>query len=219
MNHKVLITGATGMVGRLVLQYLLEESSVEKIVSIGRRPTGLKHDKLKEIEHDNFLDFKTLSSDFTDIDICFHCLGVYQNQVSKEKFWEITCDFQKALTNTLEQSSPNLTFVLFGASGADTTEKSKILFSKAKGRAENLLHQTSFPKKYIFRPGYIHPTGNKKPTGIMYTIMLPIAAVLFKLFPAIGISDKNLAKAMVITGLRNNLESTTFSNAAIKKIT
>ncbi len=218
MNRKVLITGATGMVGCLVLQYLLEETSVEQVISIGRRKTGLKHNKLKEIEHDNFLDFKALSSDLTNIDSCFHCLGVYQNQVSKEKFWEITCGFQKALTDTLEQSSPNLTFVLFGASGADPSEKSKILFAKAKGHAENLLNKTSFPKKYIFRPGYIHPTGNKKPKGIAYAIMLPIGAALFKLFPAVGISDKNLAKAMVIIGLKRDRQSKTFSNAEIKKI-
>ncbi len=90
MNRKVLITGATGMVGRFVLQYLL---------------------KLKKIEHDNFLDFKALSSDLSNIDSCFYCLGVYQNQVPREKFLEITCAFQKDLTDTLEETSPNLTFV------------------------------------------------------------------------------------------------------------
>ena len=216
MNKTVLITGATGMVGSHVLEELMQDTKVAKIISIGRRKTGIKSDRLQEIVHKDFLDFSSLKDQLKNIDTCFYCLGVYQNQVSKEKFYEITCDYQKALTNILEQTSSNLTFCLFSAVGADTEEKSRMLVSKAKGRAENLLNSTAFPKKYIFRPGYIHPTGTRKPTGLMYRITTPLGAVLFKFFPSMGITDKDLAAAMVKIGLKNQFDSRVFSNSEMK---
>ena len=217
MSKTVLITGATGMVGSLVLEELLSSPTVEKIVCIGRRKTGINDDKLYEIVHTNFLEFSNLSSELASIDVCFHCLGVYQNQVSKDEFVEITCDYQRALTDALQIASPGLTFVLFSASGADTNEKSLTLFARAKGKAENLLSETIFPKKYIFRPGYIHPTGTKRPAGFVYKLLLPVGAALFKLFPAIGISDRDLARAMVRVGLEGPIGSRVFSNQAIKE--
>jgi len=148
MDQKnVLITGATGMVGSHVLNLLLEDERVGKVVSISRRSTGLTHPKLQEIIHQDFLDFSSLSTQLTGIDACLYCLGVYQNQVTKEQFYEITCDYQKALTDVLEKTSPHMTFGLFGARGADPDEKSPLLFARVKGRAEKLLSQTSFPRK------------------------------------------------------------------------
>ncbi|MGY0399903.1 MAG: NAD-dependent epimerase/dehydratase family protein [Ostreibacterium sp.] len=218
MNKTVLITGSTGMVGSLVLKNLLENSAIDTIISIGRRRTGIEHKKLQEIVHTDFLDFSNLSAKLTNLDACFYCLGVYQNQVSKVHFLEITCDYQKALTDILQQSSPQLTFALFSASGADPTEKSRTLFAKGKGKAENLLNTTIFPEKYIFRPGYIHPTGNKKPSGLMYKMLLPVAAGLFKLFPSIGITDRDLAHIMVTLSLAAEHPSQVFSNLYMKQL-
>lgn len=220
MTKTILILGATGMVGSFVLKELLNDRSVSKIISIGRRKTGIESEKLVEILHTNFLDFSDLKKDLKGIDVCFYCIGVYQNMVSKKDFYKITCDYQKALTDVLEETSPNLTFVLFSASGADVSEKSRVTFSRAKGTAENLLKKTVFPKKYIFRPGYIHPTGDKKPSGMIYTLLLPLAGMVFKLFPNFGIEDKDLAFAMVSVGLDESLWSNTsaLENRDIKKL-
>ncbi len=214
---KVLITGATGMVGQQALMLLLENAKVESVLSIGRRKTGIEHPKLEEIAHDNFLDFSSLKEQLTGFDACIHCLGVYQNQVSKEDFFKITCDYQKALTDVLQEANPNLTFCLFGATGADPSEKSSITFAKAKGRAENLLNETSFPKKYIFRPGYIKPTGNRQPSGWIYKLAVPISNVLFNFFPKMGISDYDLAKAMVNLALNPEPDSRVFENSEMKE--
>lgn len=213
----VLITGATGMVGGFVLQYLLTDSRVGTVVSIGRRKTGLEDLKLQEIVHDDFLDFSGMKDNLLGIDACFYCLGVYQPHVTKDEFFTITCDYQKALTDVLQKTSPKATFVLFGASGADPTEQSNVTFAKGKGRAENLLNQTVFPEKYIFRPGYIHPTGSRRPAGFLYKLLLPIGALMFKLFPSTGIADRDLAKAMVNVGLAGKRKSRVFSNQETKE--
>lgn len=214
--NRVLITGATGMVGGFVLKQLLTDPSVEEVISIGRRETGIKDDKLREIIHPDFLSFSGIEDQLTGIDVCIYCLGVYQPHVSKEKFFEITCNYQKALTDVLEKTSPDLTFVLFSAQGADPVGNSKVTFARGKGQAEKQLSETVFPKKYIFRPGYIHPTGKKRPEGFMYKIMLPLAALLYKFFPSMGIDDRDLARAMVKTGLEGTKEPATYENKQIR---
>ncbi|NET32936.1 MAG: NAD-dependent epimerase/dehydratase family protein [Cyanothece sp. SIO1E1] len=214
----VLLTGATGMVGQHVLNFLLQDSKVTSILSIGRRKTGIDNQKLRELVLDNFLKIPELKDELSNINACIHCLGVYQNQVSKEDFFKITCDYQKALTDVLEETSPDLTFCLFGAMGADPTEKSSVRFAKAKGRAENLLMETRFPTKYVFRPGYIKPTGNRQPAGWVYKIAIPLSNIGFKLFPGMGITDSDLAKAMVHLAVNPNLQSQVFENSEIKKL-
>lgn len=206
------------MVGGQVLKLLLERTAVEKVVSIGRRNTSATHPKLHEIVHADFLDLSAVEPDLTGVEVCFYCLGVYQGQVSKDAYLEITCDYQKALTDVLSEVSPRATFVLFGAQGADPTEKSPALFARSKGRAENLLNQTDFPKKYIFRPGYIHPTGARRPPGMAYTLLRPIAGLLLSLFPSFGLTDRQLAQAMVTAGLDATMGSGIFSNKTIRAL-
>lgn len=218
MGKTVLLTGATGMVGGQVLDLLLEHPDVERVVAIGRRKTSVSDAKLREIVHADFLDLSAVKADLAGVDVCFHCLGVYQGQVPNEAFFEITCDYQQALTDTLAAASPQATFVLFGASGADPSEQSRAWFALAKGRAENLLNETGFPKKYIFRPGYIHPTGARRPAGLLYTLLLPVAGALFKVFPPIGIRDRDLARAMISVGIAATRDSQVFSHRVIRQI-
>ena len=214
---KVLLTGATGMVGRQVLTHLLANPAVGEIVSIGRRQTGVSDDKLHEILHTDFLDLSPLASDLASIDVCFHCLAVYQSQVSKKAYFKITCEYQQALTDALSAASPAATFVLFGAKGARTDGKG-MPFARVKGQAENLLEATNFPRKYIFRPGHIQPTGKRKPPGGVYRLLvLPIMAAKFAKNPAIGVTDSDLAKAMVKVGLAVTEESKIFSNKMIRE--
>jgi len=214
-GKSVLITGATGMVGRWALEDLLARPDVARVLSITRRPGAVDHGKVREIVHGDFLDFTALEGELAGIDVCFYCLGVYQGRVSKEAFFEITCDVQKALTDVLSRTSPDATFVLFGASGADPEEKSPILFARAKGRAERLLSETPFPRQYVFRPGYIHPTGDRRPEGLSYRLFFPIAGPLMKIFPFIGITDAALARAMVHVGMEGAEPSRVFTRGEI----
>ena len=218
MGKTVLITGATGMVGSQVLDLLLADPGVDRIVSISRRRTGVHQTKLDEIVHADFLDFGGLEAEMTGLDLCIYCLGVYQGQVPKDAFFEITCDYQKALTDVLGRVSPDATFVLFGAQGADPTEASRATFARAKGRAENLLTETGFPKKYILRPGYIHPTGSKTPVGVLYRLLSRIGGPLLRFFPNLGITDRDLARALVSVGMTGDGSTRVLENRDIRDV-
>lgn len=102
--------------------------------------------------------------------------------------------------------------LITGAAGADTSEKSRIMFSGVKGKAENLLNAISFPKKYIFRPGHIQPP------GIAYRITLPLISLFFKLIPSMGTTDKYIGKAMVKIGMQDQIPSRIFENSDIRRI-
>jgi nucleoside-diphosphate-sugar epimerase len=199
----VAIFGATGMVGTEVLHQCLNSDQINNVLTIGRHKTGLAHPKLRDIEHQNFLDFSSLESELLQVDIFFYCLGVYQNQVEADKFWEITVDYLAALIGSLEHVNRDLTFCLFSTQGADPSEKSLFRFAKAKGRAERILSDSSILKKYAFRPGFINPGRKSAQTRWSGRI----AQVICELIPSIGIDATDIAKVMIKVGLNGNSKS------------
>jgi nucleoside-diphosphate-sugar epimerase len=205
-----LILGATGMIGSEVLKYCLSSDRLLNVLSVGRKPTGKTHPKLKEINHDNFLDFSSLQNELEPVNIVYYCLGVYQNKVSKEDFWEITVDYQVALIKELEKTRNDITFCLFGAQGADPKEMTPILFAKAKGRAERILMESKLTQKYIFRPGFINPDNSFR-NDIWVKLFQPI----FRLFPFIGVNASHLGKVIAQVGIEG-YEKTILENKDIR---
>jgi len=201
------------MVGTEVLDVCLAADAIKEVITIGRNSTDLNHSKLREIQHHNFLDFSSQEKTLSESDLCFYCLGVYQSQVSKEKYWEITVNYLVALITTLERINKEIRFCLFSALGADTQERLPILFTKAKGRADQRLLESNIQKKYIFRPGFINP-GKKSAIGGIY---LWGFKPFYHLFPFTGIDVKGLAKVMVHVGL-NDCEQTIFNNWDLRSI-
>ena len=208
---KVLILGATGMVGSEVLAQCLANDEIQNVLSIGRRKSGVCHTKLKEIEHDNFLDFSSLETKLAGFDVVFYCLGVYQAKVSKKQFWEVTVDYLEAFILVLERTNKNIRFCLFSAQGASTSEKSPIRFAKAKGRAENILLASGLAEKYLFRPGFIMPGPRSKNATMSAKLFEPF----YRLFPMIGIDAPELARVMVDVGMKQH-KSTIFENREMR---
>jgi len=212
---KALIFGATGMVGNEVLDLCLADNNITQLVTLGRRCTGREHLKLREIVHSDFMDYSASIPVLLEADICFYCLGVYQNQVSKDEFWKITVDYLEALVCEFENCNPEIIFCLFSAQGADPKEKSIFRFGNAKGRAEKLLTNSGIRKTYIFRPGFIKPPTNKgRSSGPLLWAFLP----LYKLLPGIGIDATDLARVMVQVAL-NGSDASLFENSDMRLIT
>ena len=209
---KVLILGATGMVGGEVLEQCLANDKIQNVLTVGRRKSGIEHPKLKEVEHGDFLDYSALEAELSQVNLCFYCLGVYQTKVSKEEFWEITVDYLKAIIGTLERTNSNVRFCLFSAQGASTSERSPIRFAKAKGRAENILLASELSEKYVFRPGFIMPGPQKKNASVSLRLFEPV----YRLFPRIGIDAPELARVMIDVGMNQN-ESTVFENRDLRE--
>jgi nucleoside-diphosphate-sugar epimerase len=212
----VIITGTNGMIGRLVLDECLKRDEVKKITSITRRPLGIKNAKLIEVIHDNFLDYSNVEGYLKDQDVCFYCIGVYTGQVPTDEFKKITVDFTKVFGEVLKRNSVNTTFCFLSGGGADSSEKSRILFAKQKGIAENILLKLQFPKTYIFRPGYIYPDTSRKEPNFGYRLMRVLYKPLSAIYPNIGVSSAKLATKMVEVGLRGG-EKIVYENKDIRQ--
>lgn len=212
-----IITGATGMIGSLVLKHCLESSEIGKITSISRKPIGITHPKLEEIIWKNFLDFANIHDKFANQEVAYFCVGVYTGQVSKEKFREINVDIPKAFAQKLKEKSPNATFCFLSGQGADQTEKSKIQFARDKGIAENKLLKLGFQQTYIFRPSYIYPVQKRKEPNFSYRLMRKLYPILKNIFPKYTIKSTVLAEAMFLAGLNGNSKSI-LENEDIKRV-
>ncbi len=213
----IIITGASGMIGSLLLQKALDSSEVKKVTSIVRKPSGKKHDKLIEIIHDNFLDFSPIKEYFKNQDVCFYCIGAYTGSVPKDKFREITVGYTEAFAKTLRDNSPQTNFCFLSGQGADVTEKSAMQFARDKGRAENYLQQLQFVEFHSFRPGYIYPSFARTEPNVSYKIMKALYKPVSTLYPNIGLSSMDLSSAMFKVGMQGYSEKI-LENKTIRSI-
>ncbi len=199
----VLITGATGMIGGIILEKCIADPRINKIFSIGRRKTGKQSLKLTEVVWKDFLNFQGAESYFEDIDLVFYCLGVYTGAVDKGLFKKITYDYTVSFADQLKSLSPGADFVFLSGAGADPEEKSPTPFAKYKGMAENYLIKLQFDKLYIFRPGYIYPVEKRKEPNLFYSISR-FFYPLIKLFgDNASITSTELANAMFLVSKKN----------------
>src|SRR5262249_49074550 len=184
---KVVIFGASGMVGQGVLGECLLDPDVTHVLSIGRNKTAGDEPKLREVVHQNFLDFSSLENDLTGFDACFFCLGITSAGMSEEAYRRITYDFTLAAARSLVQVSPGLTFIYVSGTGTDSTERGRVMWARVKGATENALRTLGFRAAYSFRPGYIQPIhGIKSRTGwyrALYAVTAPLYPILKTLAP------------------------------------
>jgi hypothetical protein len=167
-----------------------------------RKPQNRVHLKLKEVVHANFLDFSPIGSVLENQDVCFFCIGVYTGQVKAAAFREITVGFTQAFANELKRRSPEASFVFLSGQGADSSEKSSLLFAKEKGIAENILLALNFRKIAIARPGYIYPTHPRKEPNFSYVIFKWVYLEFLRfVYPNVGISSEDLGTALFKAGL------------------
>ena len=211
----IIITGATGMIGKLLLEVCLQRMDVNKVTSITRRAVGIQHPKLLEVVHDDFLDFSKIETHFKNQDICFFCIGVYTGQVSKEEFKKITVDYTKAFAETLRRNS-DVSFCFLSGAGADSKEKSKIMFAKDKGIAENILLNLKFKHTYIFRPGYIYPVIQRIEPNRQYILMRKLYKFISIIYPNIGLTSNQLVSKMIDVAFKGG-DKNIYENKDIKE--
>ena len=195
---KVIIFGATGMVGQSVLTECLKSSIIKEILIVGRRSCEVKNDKIKELIHDNFLDYSKIETYLKGYDACFYCLGVSSLGMSKEKYYDITFNYTVAIADVLSRQNHNMSFSFISGAGTDETEKSRVHWARIKGKAENVLRNYPFKSLSLFRPAYIKALDGVKPSYSLNKyfdwILYP---VLKTFFPKIVITSEELGKGMV----------------------
>ena len=176
---KVILFGATGMVGQGVLRECLLDTDVESVLAVGRSATGQASPKLREIVHANFLDFSAIESQLTGYDACFFCLGVSSLGMDEERYRHLTYDITMAAATALAKLNPGMVFTYVTGRGTDSTEKGPLMWARVKGKTENDLLKLPFKAAYMFRPAGIQPLhGVKSKTGWVQAIYVGAAPLL-----------------------------------------
>jgi nucleoside-diphosphate-sugar epimerase len=197
MKFKVILTGATGMVGEGVLHECLQHEDVEQVLVINRKPCRITHFKLKEIIHGDFFNFSAIEKDLSGYDACFFCLGVSSIGMSKDKYYELTYTLTMHVATALSKYNPGITFCYISGTGTDSSEKGKLHWARVKGKTENDLMKLPFKKVYAVRPGILRPTKGLKNTLGFYKYFGWLIPVI-KLFSGNAVTSlKQLGIAMI----------------------
>jgi uncharacterized protein YbjT (DUF2867 family) len=195
---KVVVFGATGMVGQGVLRECLLAQDVEQVLAVVRTPTGVRHPKLREVTLTDFADLTPIAGDLAGYDACFYCLGVSALGMDEAAYTRVSYDFPVAAARTLAAVNPGLTFVY--VSGAGTDAAGRQMWQRVKGRTENAIVEM-VPNGYAFRPGFIRPThGARSKTRLydtVYTVTTPVLSLLERIAPRYVTSTDRLGRAML----------------------
>jgi uncharacterized protein YbjT (DUF2867 family) len=196
-QRRLVIVGATGMVGGYALRYALGHPGVGRVTAISRKTLGISHPKLKEVLHQDFADCSALSEPLSGQDASVFCLGTYTGSVSDAELRKITVDYTIEFARVLRGGSPEAAFSFLSGNGADQTGRSRMPFARYKGEAENAVLAAGFPRVYIFRPAYTYPVEPRKEPNFSYRLLRAIYPVFRVLFPNLAIPADHLATAMV----------------------
>lgn len=198
---QVIIFGATGMVGQGVLRECLVDLGVERVLVVGRSPTGVRNAKLTEIIHDDFTDYSAIEAHLTGFDACFFCLGVSSIGMSEERYRHLTYDITLAAATTLARLNPQMTFTYVTGTGTNSTEHGSRMWARVKGKTENDLLKLPFKAAFMFRPGAIQPLhGARSKTAwvqVVYDLSWPLWAVLRRLAPRLVTSTEQIGRGMI----------------------
>jgi uncharacterized protein YbjT (DUF2867 family) len=208
-QERLVIVGATGMVGGYALRYGLDHPAVGTVTAIGRKKLGISHPKLKEVLHQDFTDCSALSEALSRQDAAIYCLGTYTGAVTDAELRKTTVDYTAEFARVLRSSSPGVAFSFLSGNGADPTGRSRIPFARYKGEAENALLAAGFSYIYIFRPAYIYPVEPRKEPNLTYRLLRTMYPVFRVLFPNQVIRADDLARAMVDVAVRKTGERRT----------
>jgi uncharacterized protein YbjT (DUF2867 family) len=203
---KVIITGATGMVGKGVLLECLDHDSISEVLTIGRNPVGINHPKLKELIHKDFSDFSEVKNHLTGYDGCFFCLGISSAGLKEEQYKKITYEYTLSLARTLVKMNPEMTFNYISGEGTDSSEKGRMMWARVKGKTENDLLNLGFKQAFMFRPGMIIPLRGIKSRTKSYQFMYDYFMWLVKTVKAIApnsvVNTTQIGMAMINSMLK-----------------
>ncbi len=197
---RVLIFGATGMVGQGVLRECLLDPGVVEVLAIGRNATGQVHPKLREVATPDFMNVAAVAPELKRFDACFFCLGVSSSGMAEMEYRRVTFDVTLAVARTLAQQNPDMTFIYVSGAGTDSTGRGRSMWARVKGQTENALLALPF-KAVMFRPGGIAPLHGIKSRTRLYRVLYawtgPLWPLLYRAFPQFVTTTEQVGRAML----------------------
>jgi uncharacterized protein YbjT (DUF2867 family) len=198
---KVLLFGATGMIGSGVLRVCLDDPRVTAVTTVGRRASGVTHAKLTDLVVADVFDLSAIADRLAPFDACFFCLGISSAGHSRADYARITRDLTLATADLLLARNPGMTFVYLSAGGVDSTGRSPFAWARVRGDTENRLKAMPFRGVYLFRPGLVQPMPGAPSKTLLYRVFYlfftPFMPVFRTLFPFWGTSVRQIGLAMI----------------------
>lgn len=206
---KVLIFGASGMVGQGVLRQCLLASDVACVLVVGRSANEVKHAKLRDLVLPDLMNYfaseknanRATAAKLQGYDACFFCLGVSSGGMDEARYTQLTYELTLAVAKTLARLNPLMTFIYVSGAGTDSSEQGRSMWARVKGRTENALLRLPFKAAVMFRPGAIVPLhgARSKTTSyrLLYTVTAPLLPLLRALFPKQVLTTESVANAML----------------------
>ena len=198
---RAIVFGATGMVGQGVLRECLIDPAVDKVLAVGRGPSGKQDPKLQDLVLKDLCDYSAVEEQLKGYDACFFALGVTSAGLDEAQYTKITYDIAAAAGAVLARLNPGMTFVFVSGRGADSTGTSKTMWARVKGKAENAIFALPFKASYAVRPAMIESrhgaTSRTRSYRVLYFFLRPLVPVLRALFPASVTNTEHLGKVMI----------------------
>ncbi len=200
---KVVITGASGMVGQGVLKECLKSDAISEVVVLVRHPLNEHSKKLVQVIINDFSNETQLKQleNLHHMDACFYCLGVSAGGLNEQEYKDLTHDITMNIAKQLQPNNPNLTFIYVSGAGADSSEQGRMMWARVKGKTENDLQKQGFKQALAFRPGLIQPLdgikSRTKAYRITYALMSWIFPILKRIAPKSYVTTRQIGKAMI----------------------
>jgi len=218
---RVILFGATGMVGQGVLRECLLDPGVERVLAVGRTATPQRDEKLHDLVVDNFLDFSAVERELSGYDACFFCLGITSAGMTEADYRRVTYDIALAAAQTLVRINPGMTFVFVSGAGADSTGRGRVMWARVKGQTENALLALPFKGVYVFRPAAIQPLhGIRSKTAWInaaYAVLGPLYPVFKHFVPDYVTTTEQVGRAM-LAAARRGAPKRVLENADINRL-
>jgi uncharacterized protein YbjT (DUF2867 family) len=199
-SMKILLFGATGMIGQGVLRECLLDPGVESVAAIGRSPSGQTHPKLRDLVQRDLFDYSAMEPQFDGLDACFFCLGTTSVGMSETDYTRVTFDLTLAAACSLAKVRPGMTFIYVSGAGADSTERSGVMWARVRGRTENAVLALPL-RACVFRLGVVQPLhGIQSRTAwirFLYWITRPVMSAVVAMLPPLATTTEAVGRAML----------------------
>lgn len=197
---KIILYGASGMVGQGVLRECLNDQGVTQVLAVGRMAVNIPHPKLRDLVLMDFLNYSAAEQELAGYDACFFCLGSTAAGRTEAQYAAINHDIPVAAGTALAKINPGMTFIYVSGAGTDSTAKGRIVWARIKGQTENDLLRLPL-KTYVFRPAAIQPMHGEVSKTLGYRVFIavlrPVFPLMRTLLPAFATSTENMGRAML----------------------
>nr|WP_067057900.1 NAD-dependent epimerase/dehydratase family protein [Mucilaginibacter sp. L294] len=193
MKLKIILTGATGMVGEGVLMECLNHPEVEHVLMVNRKHFDISHPKLKELLLPDFMNLESVKEELKGYNACFFCAGISSNGLNEQEYSHITYDITMHFAETLVKLNPGMVFNFISGSHTDSTENGRFMWARVKGKTENALLKLPFKAVYTFRPGFMKPTDGQRNVKSLFKVMVFLYPVLKFVFPSLTMKQVGIS--------------------------